>query len=76
MIISCTKDVESSGEESSDFVDSNIESNVSEDEDDEKDIEQKAVKRWSGLCTRAKLLYSKKKSKRLNWAKVVYSDCG
>lgn len=51
-------------------------SDVSEDENDGKDTEEKANKRWSELCTRAKLLYNEKKSKRLNWAKVVYSDSG
>ncbi|CAG9538438.1 unnamed protein product [Cercopithifilaria johnstoni] len=67
-------EVESIGEKSSDFVDLNTESDVSEDESDGKDIEEKAAKRWSQLCTRAKLLYNEKKSAKLNWAKIVYSD--
>uniref|UniRef100_A0A0R3RRL0 Bms1-type G domain-containing protein n=1 Tax=Elaeophora elaphi TaxID=1147741 RepID=A0A0R3RRL0_9BILA len=67
-------EAESIGEESSDFEDLNVGSDVSEDENFKKNTEEKAVNRWSELCTRAKLLYSEKKSTRLNWAKIVYSD--
>uniref|UniRef100_A0A1I8ELX8 Bms1-type G domain-containing protein n=1 Tax=Wuchereria bancrofti TaxID=6293 RepID=A0A1I8ELX8_WUCBA len=70
-----TKDeMESIGEESSDFDDLDFESDVTEDEKNEKGTEEKDIKRWSELCMRAKLLYSEKKSTRLNYAKVVYSD--
>uniref|UniRef100_A0A1I7VF09 Bms1-type G domain-containing protein n=1 Tax=Loa loa TaxID=7209 RepID=A0A1I7VF09_LOALO len=70
-----TKDeMESNDEESSDFDDLNSESDVSEDENDGKGTEKKAIKRWSVLCTRAKLLYNEKKSKKVNWTKIVYSD--
>ncbi len=68
--------MESTDEESSDFDDSDIESDVTENEKNEKGYEEKGIKRWSELCMRAKLLYSEKKSTRLNYAKVVYSDSG
>ncbi|KAL3985377.1 hypothetical protein ACH3XW_38380 [Acanthocheilonema viteae] len=70
-----TKDeVESNGEESSYSVDLDVENDASDDGRNETNAKEKTVKRWSELCTRAKLLYSDKKSTRLNWAKVVYSD--
>ncbi|OZC09783.1 hypothetical protein X798_03186 [Onchocerca flexuosa] len=64
-------EAESSGEESNDFEDLDVVNGVSQVENEEKDIEKK---RWCELCARAKLLYNEKKSKRLNWAKIVYSD--
>ncbi|KAL3985375.1 hypothetical protein ACH3XW_38380 [Acanthocheilonema viteae] len=51
-----------------------VENDASDDGRNETNAKEKTVKRWSELCTRAKLLYSDKKSTRLNWAKVVYSD--
>ncbi|VDK70447.1 unnamed protein product [Onchocerca ochengi] len=68
---SMKNEAEISGEESNDFEDLDVENSESQDENEEKDIEKKS---WSELCTRAKLLYNEKKSNRLNWAKIVYSD--
>lgn len=65
-------EAERSSEESFDFVD--IGSDVPEDENKEKVT--KGKKCWSELCTRTKLLYSEKKSRRVNWTKIVYSDSG
>ncbi|MCP9264816.1 Ribosome biogenesis protein bms1 [Dirofilaria immitis] len=61
-------EMENNDKESSDFEDLNVENDVFEDENGTEG------KHWSQLCARTKLLYNEKKSKRLNWAKIVYSD--